>query len=66
MIIGAMIIQDKSFLSRSNTSDGHQYTAGADTARLAGCSGLPIAFRSVEVMRAGSPPPLRGRADLEL
>jgi len=40
--------------SRSDTVNGHQYTAGADTIRLAGCNGLPVAFRSVEVMNAGS------------
>ena len=40
--------------SRSDTVNGHQYTAGADTVRLAGCNGLPVAFRSVEVMNAGS------------
>ena len=39
--------------SRS-TVNGHKYTAGADTVRLAECNGLPVAFRSVEVMNAGS------------
>ena len=39
--------------SRS-TVNGHKYTAGADTVRLAECNGIPIAFRSVEVAAPGS------------
>lgn len=42
--------------SRS-TVNGHKYTDGAKataTVRLAACNGLPVAFRSVEVMNAGS------------
>jgi hypothetical protein len=42
-----------SSLSRS-TVNGHKYTAGADTVRLAECNGLPIAFRSVRVAAPGS------------
>jgi hypothetical protein len=40
-------------LSRS-TVNGHKYTEGADTVRLAEVNGLPVAFRSVKVATAGS------------
>jgi hypothetical protein len=41
-------------LPRGSTINGQRYATTEDTVRLATSTGLPIGFRSVSVMKAGS------------